>query len=630
MKSPLTIFLFLLFFTFQSVHSQNHFGIVFPKTDAERNQQCQNCFQVFKQKPKEVKFSISRERNNLYFEVNDKSWFNKLFKNNGDGIAIDVVAKDRYDCELETIDNSQIRGKLLKPIYAQGLKKGLRKTGENSYRVHVGRITDTYLNKELEYNILFLNNKTLCRYYVIYDLESYPWDLLDMGMYLDTLTYSTKQIKPDRKEGFVLKHKALKFIIPFEKNISEYSPEDIKPMYDSLRLTDFNIKKITIRAYSSIEGSLQRNIELQEQRANSIAKALQTFQKPTIITEIFSSENWVEFLKDISETKYENLKNLSKADLKSKLVGSFSKEMEPFLKNHRKAVITLELEKKDKYKSKSADDLLMLFNTAIKQEKLSEAIILQNSIFERMNAQEISPDFLRKMTIPNQSKFVKIFNKNSAYKFMRDVRQSMIVYEELQELLKLDPTNGEVKYNIIAVKFKLWRYKFIEVDENKFNNEINALSNYSIDQKLIARMMVNFHIVKAENLMRKRDYKNKDRSVVYINNNYKNFPLSDYDYLSLSQFFSFYANIKMSIKLLENKVSMIDTDEDLLFYYLNLTLIDKELTQKSNYRTIMLNAINMNKERFCKLYNSVENGGVTFQLLEDEYLRGVYCENCDK
>ena len=35
-------------FAFQSVQSQNHFGIVFPKTDAERNQQCQNCFQVFK------------------------------------------------------------------------------------------------------------------------------------------------------------------------------------------------------------------------------------------------------------------------------------------------------------------------------------------------------------------------------------------------------------------------------------------------------------------------------------------------------------------------------------------------------------------------------------------------------
>ena len=81
--------------------------------------------------------------------------------------------------------------------------------------------------------------------------------------------------------------------------------------------------------------------------------------------------------------------------------------------------------------------------------------------------------------------------------------------------------------------------------------------------------------------------------------------------------------------MLENKVRTVDIDEDLLFYYLNLTLIDKELTQDLNYRIVMLNASNMNKERFCKLFNSVENGGITFQLLEDDYLRKTYCESCN-
>jgi hypothetical protein len=128
--------------------------------------------------------------------------------------------------------------------------------------------------------------------------------------------------------------------------------------------------------------------------------------------------------------------------------------------------------------------------------------------------------------------------------------------------------------------------------------------------------------------MRERDYVNKDKSVEYIKNNYKNFSLSDYDYLSLAQFFSYYGNTKMAVDLLESIARSIVIDEDLLFYYLNLTLIDQQLTRDPNYRTIMLNAINMNKERFCKLFNSIENGGVTFQLLDDKYLRDTYCENC--
>ena len=301
--------------------------------------------------------------------------------------------------------------------------------------------------------------------------------------------------------------------------------------------------------------------------------------------------------------------------------------MEPILKNHRKAVLELELQKKEKY-SMTADELLEKFNTKVSTGDVNEALGIQNSIFDKIKDKAISPDFLKKMIIPKQDKFVKIFNKNSAYRYMLDVRQALIVYNELLELEKLAPKDAEVKYNIVSIKIRLWRFNALDIDDVKLKNQINALKNYGIDSSLIARMMVNFYIINSENLMRKRDYANKDKSVDYINNNYKNISLSDYDYLSLAQFFSYYANLDMAVKLLEKKVKSIDLDEDLLFYYLNLTLVNKELTQNENYRTIMLNAVNLNKERFCKLFNAVEKGGVTFQLLNDEYLRETYCENC--
>ncbi|MFD1614580.1 hypothetical protein [Gelatiniphilus marinus] len=628
MNRKLLFLITFLLFNSTPILAQNTFGIVFPKTENERNQKCKQCFQLFSQKPKEVKFSVKREGINLYFYVNDKKWFNQLFKNAGDGLAVDVVAKDRYNCELESAKKTQIKGQLLKPVYASKLKSLLKPNGENKYRVHVGRISETLTKKELEYNILFLSNKNLCQYYTIYDLESYPWDLLDMGMYLDSLTYDSKKIKATAKEGYILRNKTLKFKIPFEKNKSEYSQDDIKPIYDSLRLTDFNIKTINIKAYSSVEGSLQRNIKLQEQRANSIVAALQTFQKPTIKTQVSSSENWVEFLNDIKGTKHENLIDLPKYQIKEKLVGALSKDLEPILQHHRKAVLELELEKKDKYKTMSANQLLTKFNSAISSAQLDDANDIQNSIFKKLKNKEISPDFLQKMQIPKQAKFAKILNKNSAFKYMLNVRQALIVLNQLQSLEKLVPKNGEVKYNIAAIKIKLWRFKAIDINEAKLKNQISALKNYGIHSSLISRMMVNFHIIKAENLMQKRDYANKDKSVNYIKSNYKKFPLSDYDYLSLAQFFSYYANIDMAVGLLENKAKSIDIDEDLLFYYLNLTLVNKALTQDPDYRTIMLNAINMNKTRFCNLFNAVEDGGVTFQLLEDEYLQETYCENC--
>ncbi|MDO7171053.1 hypothetical protein [Mariniflexile sp. AS56] len=613
-------------FNFSVLSAQDKFGIIFPGND--RDQKCQECIQVFNQKPKEVQFSIVRDQNRLYFQVNDKAWFQKLFKNAQDGLAIDVVSKEIYGCDEIIIGNPQIKGELLRPVFTPKLRGSLKPYGENLFRVHVGNVPEALVSKELEFNILFLNNNNLCRYYWIYHLESYPWDLLDMGLYLDSLTYNPKEIKTISDTEVVIRNKTLKFKIPFEKNKAAYSQGDIKPIYDSLRLTNYDIKAIKIKAYSSVEGSLERNVKLQESRANSIVLALQSFQKATIKTEVSSSENWVEFLNDIKGSNHENLIELSKSKIKEQLNDGLAVELEPILKNHRKAVLELELERKDKYENMSPDELMSKFNATIKSEAISDALEIQNSIFEKLKNKVVNPDFLGKMEVPKQSKFVKIFNKNSAFRSVLDVRQSLIVYNELLELEKLAPKDGEVKYNKTAIMIKLWRHKALPVDEAKLKGEIAALKSYKIDAALIDRMMVNFHIIKAESFMRERDYENKDKSVAFINSHYKNFPLSDYDYLSLAQFFSYYANSTMSVKLLENKAKSIDINEDLLFYYLNLTLIDNELTEDSNYRTIMLNAINMNKERYCKLFNSIDKGGVTFQLLQNDYLNDAYCENC--
>lgn len=621
-------FLFFVALFYSQINlSQSNSGIYFPISDAERNQKCTYFTNAFNQKPKEVRFSIVKEGNQLFLSTNDKDWFAAVFKNSGDGVAIDVISKSIYDCNKD-FEDSQIKGTLLQPVFAQQLLRGFKKSANSiNFQTLIGSIPKELQNDELEFNILFLNNKTLCRYQTIYNLESFPWDLLDMGVYLDSITYKDKKINTSDK--FVTKYKTLKFVIPFEKNKYEYLSEDIKPLYDSLKLTDFTIKTINIKAYSSIEGSLERNIELQEKRAKSIVKSLQSFQQPNIITQISSSENWVEFLNDVTKTTYKDLKNLSKIEIKQKVVGNVSSDLEKYLKNHRKAVIILELEKKDTYKNMSKEKLVDTFNQLIVNENIEEALVVQNSIFDRLK-EENSPELLSKLTVPKQLKFMPILTKNTVFKYLLNVSYAKIVFDELKSLEKLDPKNYQIKYNLVVMKFFIWRYNWEEIKENDFKVEILDLKKYGIKQNLIDRMLVNFHIVKAEKNIKEKKYEAKDDSVDFIIETYTNFTLSNFDYVSLAQFLTFYANTDEAIDLLEEKVKEITIDEDLLFYYLNLTLIDEYAVVSKNYRTIMLNAIEINKKRFCKLFNASNDGGVTFQLLKNKYLKTTYCENCTK
>ncbi|TNJ45379.1 hypothetical protein KFZ70_06290 [Tamlana fucoidanivorans] len=611
----------------QFLFAQNTFDIILNGDNREKD--CKQCIETFRQKPKGVRFSIEREGNNLYFQVNDKKWFETLFNKSGDGIAIDVVLKKRYACGLGSVASSQIKGELLEPVYAKALKAGLKPYADDLFRVKIGTIPEAYLNQKSEFNILFLSNKTLCQYYVIYELESYQWELLDMGMYLDSLTYNPKKVQSSESKSTLIRNKILKFDIPFQKNKSNYSQQDIKPIYDSLRLTDFNIKTIKVKSYSSIEGITTRNLELQELRANSIISALQKFQKPTIQTTVSTAENWVEFLNDIKGTKYEYLLSLTKNDIKDAIAGKLSRDMESILKHHRKAVLEMELEKIYEYKGVSPKELLINFNTAVRLNQEAAARRIQNSIFEKIKSGEVTSDILSQMAVPMSDKYVQIRNNNAAFRYMLDFREVLLVYNEMLELEKLMPNSKKIKYNVAVLKLQLWRYNAIEINEDALEKQIYDLKQYGIGDDLITRMIVNFNIIRAENLMRNRDYKNKDKAVTFIKDHYDKFSLSEYDYLSLAQFFSYYAKTEFSVDLLENKARSIYIDENLLFYFLNLTIIRNEFVKDVDYRTILLNAININKPRFCKLFEAIEDGGVTFQILDNNYLRAVYCENCN-
>ena len=606
--------------------SQNTYDIIFPGKD--ESEKCKTCFQIFNQKPEEVEFSIVREGSNLYFQVNDMDWFNRLFNNSGDGLAVDIVTRGKYSCENSSVPIKEIRGQLLKPMYSNTLRKNLDLNGNNIYQVNLGKVPKELLNEDLEYNILFLSNKNLCRYYVIYDLKYYDWDLLDMGMYLDELTFSPKQIQSSDNQSFA-KDETLKFIIPFKKNQTTYSKADIKPIYESLRLKDYNIKSVKIKAYASIEGIVSRNKVLQETRGNSIVKAIQEFQGPAIKTEVSASENWVEFFNDIEGTSYEYLKPLTKSEVREEIAGSLSREMEPILKNHRKAVVELEIEKKDNFSTLGLDELLVKFNQEVVNKNIGVAKDVQNSIFERIKKNPKGLTFLDKMEIPNQKEFVDILNKNAAFKYMTDYTYALITYNELQELEKLAPDNAAIKYNLAAVRIKLLYWDAANVQKTDLNTQIFSLKKYGISDGDISRMLVNFHVILSEFFLVQGDHSSKENSVNYVNKNYQKFKSSNNDYLNLAQYFNKYGSPNMAIDLLDGKAKTIDIDEDLLFYYLNLTIINKELIKEKSYRTVMLNAINMNKVRFCKLFNSVNTGGVTFQLLENSFLRKTYCDSCN-
>ena len=100
--------------------------------------------------------------------------------------------------------------------------------------------------------------------------------------------------------------------------------------------------------------------------------------------------------------------------------------------------------------------------------------------------------------------------------------------------------------------------------------------------------------------------------------------------VNLAKYFSHYSKFDLAEKILEPRIKSLDASEDLVFYYISLTIHSKRNTSEPSYRTTMLNAINQNKERFCHLFDPLGEGGISFQLLDNPYLKKTFCENCNK
>lgn len=624
---------FLIIITANLCFCQNVQGIKNPGNDFYKK--CHDCEDMIRTKPKEIQFGVHHDdMNNAYLYITNIEWLQKLLTKSNDGLAIDVVLRSQYSCgnSKNQTNNTPYRGEVQPPVFLKKLKENMIVDLQGGAILPMGQLPNKFKGKELELNIIIIKNSYLCHYNTFVDVQAYRWQLMDMGFYMDSLIYKTKYDSTNTtREKYILQHKNLRFEIPFEKNKSEYSQEDIKPLYESLRLTDFDIKKISIRAYSSVEGNYEHNINLQKSRSQSIVDALQEFQKDSIVTEITASENWVEFLNDIVNTSYANLSRLTKAQIKEKLeITSIKNGLEPILHHHRKAVVLLDLQKKNKYRDMNSNTILELYSRSIANRNLFEAIEIQHSIFEKVKNLEIPIDRVSEIQIPQQAEFGQLLNNHSMFKYLMDEEAVYETYLELLTLQDLIPEDGHLKYNICVLKFKLWILGSPSVEPEEFKKEILALNTHGIEQNLIKRMMVNYHIIMGEHYMFIGEYINKDKALLFVKNNYKYAPLADKDFVSLAQYFSSFARYDWAIKLLESKVKNLEVSEDLLFYYISLTIFDNKHTKSSNYRTIMLNAININKERFCHLFDTYGTGGVTFQLLENDYLKTTYCENCNR
>ncbi|BAV07318.1 hypothetical protein FLA_3341 [Filimonas lacunae] len=600
---------------------------VYTVPDARGKDGCKACDELMRNKPAEVLFGIDISEGEVYFSISDKVWFQKIFSSPRDGVAIDIITKDRYKCGKDLPEKTLPVGRFLKPLYLAELKAGLQEF-DGHIRVKMGNLPKELLQKEIEGNLAIIKNGQICDYQTFVNIDRSLWDLLPMGLFADTLMQEQTALS-DTVVHRLFFTRQMQMVIPFAKSKAVFHEADIKALRDTLAKHNLYVRQMDIRAYSSVEGSVTANELLQRKRAAAVVAGLQKYQHAPIQHTITSFENWVEFYKDVEDTDFDELGYLTKAEVKQKLKNAtLLGKIEPLLQKERKAVVTVYLDNNSGVETVPDTALYTRFNQAVKEKRIGQASLLQKEVFSRIAAGHLPEEYMSKLEIPREKDNTILLVNEQTYLYELGFINATAAIKEYQELLKLAPDNGKIRYNICALLLTVWRYNASDIKVDEVKTAIWSLSRYGIDTLLVKRLQVNYHILLSEYHMKQLEYDKKDSAVAFVADNYPGLTLTDRELLSLAKYLCSYGWFTKSEELLEPRVTEINVEEDLLFYYLNLQLFHPASYEEDSFESIVLNAVTLNKKRFCGFFHSINNGGASFQLLEDEILRDMYCEYC--
>src|SRR5690606_15036905 len=115
-----------------------------------------------------------------------------------------IISKDKYDCTKNAREGYTIpKGFILPGVYKDELVRNSNQLVKGSIFTKIGKIPPSLKGKELEGNLMILSGEYICYYTNFVNIDRSVWDLLSMGLFVDSLLNESRTTNEDNKEYFI-------------------------------------------------------------------------------------------------------------------------------------------------------------------------------------------------------------------------------------------------------------------------------------------------------------------------------------------------------------------------------------------------------------------------------------------
>ncbi|MDF2450228.1 MAG: hypothetical protein K0R26_2732 [Bacteroidota bacterium] len=572
------------------------------------------------------------ENGKIYLEYANLKDLKRILKKTKDGLAVDIVQRAQYEkADYNIVDNNLLNKGIMQKVitkdqvFSKNLikpdPKAKKKVKINKLKLEMGKF-DPKIKGEYELNLIVVQDGRVCKTVTRSYLEKGDQESsTPVGLIPAEESVGLKPPFEPKSESSILN-----FTIPFEKNKSEFKPEDVAPFIRALNEPDFVIDGLYIYAYSSIEGDASANAKLQRKRAESVTKVLQSMQQNKISPIIETKDSWNLFELEMEDGKYADLVKMGKEKAVKKINSDAAllKELEPVLAKQRFAQMVMDVTY-DISGDKEQRFTTVSFNRAIKANKLPQAYKIMEYAFARKMDKKYTEDVMDSLKIPNDAKWVNMANNKVYYEYLA---KSSIVdeddYAEFQRLEKLDPTNDVVRFNRIFCSIKVDSTLGTKEAQAKMQQEIDALYKSKINKKMIDGLNIEWQFKIIESLDTIDDAEPLIEACINKIKGFYNFKEASWqNALKLAYVFTRGKDYKYSATILEPFLKVNNVSEDLLYSYISIASHLPEKFYSRTFSDALHKAKEKNPERYCRLFGEPY---MSFQVLDNPNAKKDYRE----
>ncbi|MDJ1480566.1 hypothetical protein QNI16_08725 [Cytophagaceae bacterium YF14B1] len=577
-----------------------------------------------------------------------------VLKNRKDGIAIELVNPKSYTCgskEYYTTlgrrtGSSSTNGTVLKPIYKKEFLRDLTKQRQKfeqlqaskarlsgsaknkkaidtttwqpeAISVLAGAIPQNDSSKFVTANFLLIHKKR------IVGVVHYTDICGDLSL-RDSLPLTPQLVTTPL--DFSSEDKSFSFQIPFARNSISPDHASMEVVRDTLK--NYQIDRILIDAFASIEGIGKMNKQLYQSRADSIVGYLRKYIDHKTTITVQTGENWELFYQQLAQSPNPEWKSWSKTRIKQELQKpGVLKAWEKYLDEQRSASVRLETHL-------NVRDTLTYVQKYYKAKTAAQAAALQSFYYRQCKAGKISPNMLFSVRYPETEEYNSLYHNQMMmdYECNRQhwtEEQWINHWHNLQTILTEKDSQPEMQY--YAMNFILSEWDFVKSQNYKEKDILKIIQQVTSSDKY-------------------KSFETKARSIFYINTlpgylqagNYRkegvDFLFTYYisqsavianrnTSLQLANFLIEMEAFKPAIQVLDNYLKKTAFDENIYTQYLKLVSLHPDYQQKRAYTKLLIEASQkLSPAKWCDLF--MGDCGINFQVFDDEELRNLHCEKC--